>query len=115
VVLGRNGITRVLWSRARQTLSRILQFSHLAGKFLSLVGSSGKVNLHPLYDRDIQSGPETLTLHLIEIPNALSALDGVVMELHDCALPLLESVLPTADLSGDDWHSVAVYSDGMKD
>lgn len=44
-------------------------------------------------------GPEQpLTLHLIEIPNALDALNGVVMELHDCAFPLLESVVPTADL-----------------
>jgi malate dehydrogenase len=44
-------------------------------------------------------GPDQpLTLHLIEIPNALDALKGVVMELHDCAFPLLESVVPTADL-----------------
>src|SRR5216117_424877 len=45
-------------------------------------------------------GPDQpLTLHLIEIPNAFGALDGVVMELHDCAFPLLESVVPTADLN----------------
>ena len=45
-------------------------------------------------------GPEQpLTLHLIEIPDALGALDGVVMELHDCAFPLLKSVIPTADLN----------------
>ena len=45
-------------------------------------------------------GPDQpLTLHLIEIPNALDALNGVVMELHDCAFPLLESVVPTADLN----------------
>jgi malate dehydrogenase len=44
-------------------------------------------------------GPDQpLVLHLIEIPSVLSALDGVVMELHDCAFPLLESVVPTADL-----------------
>ncbi len=44
-------------------------------------------------------GPDQpLALHLIEIPNALDALNGVVMELHDCAFPLLESVVPTADL-----------------
>jgi malate dehydrogenase len=44
-------------------------------------------------------GPDRpLALHLIEIPNALDALNGVVMELHDCAFPLLESVVPTADL-----------------
>src|SRR5438093_4325810 len=41
---------------------------------------------------------QPLTLHLIEIPDALGALDGVVMELHDCAFSLLESVIPTADL-----------------
>jgi malate dehydrogenase len=44
-------------------------------------------------------GPDQpLALHLIEIPNALDALNGVVMELNDCAFPLLESVVPTADL-----------------
>jgi malate dehydrogenase len=44
-------------------------------------------------------GPEQpVSLSLIEIPNALGALDGVVMELHDCAFPLLKSITPTADL-----------------
>jgi malate dehydrogenase len=43
-------------------------------------------------------GPEQpLRLHLIEIPAILGALEGVVMELDDCAFPLLESVIPTAD------------------
>src|SRR5213593_299405 len=44
-------------------------------------------------------GPsQPLILHLIEIPSVLGALDGVVMELHDCAFPLLKSITPTADL-----------------
>src|SRR5436190_1476816 len=44
-------------------------------------------------------GPEQpVALSLIEIPNALGALDGVVMELHDCAFPLLKTITPTADL-----------------
>src|ERR1700746_3512820 len=44
-------------------------------------------------------GPDQpVALHLIEIPNVLEALDGVVMELHDCAFPLLHSIVPTADL-----------------
>jgi malate dehydrogenase len=44
-------------------------------------------------------GPEQpVTLHLIEIPNALDALNGVVMELQDCAFPLLKGIIPTADL-----------------
>jgi malate dehydrogenase len=41
---------------------------------------------------------QPVALHLIEIPAALNALEGVVMELHDCAFPLLESIVPTADL-----------------
>src|SRR3954464_2096188 len=45
-------------------------------------------------------GPDQpLRLHLIEIPAVLGALEGVVMELNDCAFPLLESVTPTADLN----------------
>src|SRR5690242_6931758 len=41
---------------------------------------------------------QPIALSLIEIPNALGALDGVVMELYDCAFPLLKSITPTADL-----------------
>ena len=44
-------------------------------------------------------GPgQPIAMSLIEIPNALGALEGVVMELHDCAFPLLKSITPTADL-----------------
>ena len=44
-------------------------------------------------------GPDQpVALHLIEIPNVLEALNGVVMELQDCAFPLLHSIVPTADL-----------------
>ncbi len=44
-------------------------------------------------------GPEQpVSLSLIEIPNALPALEGVVMELNDCAFPLLKGITPTADL-----------------
>src|SRR5215831_17917646 len=41
---------------------------------------------------------QPISLQLIEIPPALAALDGVVMELLDCAFPLLQSIVPTADL-----------------
>src|SRR6266404_3629626 len=44
-------------------------------------------------------GPDQpVALHLIEIPAVLEALNGVVMELQDCAFPLLHSIVPTADL-----------------
>jgi malate dehydrogenase len=41
---------------------------------------------------------QPISLHLIEIPAALDALEGVVMELHDCAFPAVQTVVPTADL-----------------
>jgi malate dehydrogenase len=44
-------------------------------------------------------GPiQPIILHLVEIEPALPALKGVVMELEDCAFPLLKGVVPTARL-----------------
>jgi malate dehydrogenase len=45
-------------------------------------------------------GSETpVCLHLIEIEPGMAALQGVVMELDDCAFPLLQSIVPTSDLN----------------
>jgi malate dehydrogenase len=43
-------------------------------------------------------GNRRVILHLLEIEPALKALEGVVMELHDCAFPLLESIIWTTNL-----------------
>ena len=53
-------------------------------------------------------GSETpVRLQLLELPAALPALDGVRMELDDCAFPLLESVVCTAEtdeaFAGANW------------
>ena len=45
-------------------------------------------------------GPDQpVALNLIEIPSALDALSGVVMELDDCAFSLLKDVVATTDLN----------------
>jgi malate dehydrogenase len=45
-------------------------------------------------------GPETeVELQLLELPQALGALEGVKMELDDCAFPLLKKVTCTSELS----------------
>jgi malate dehydrogenase len=45
-------------------------------------------------------GPDMpVVLHLIEIPPGMDALQGVVMELDDCAFPLLKGIVPTSDLN----------------
>lgn len=44
-------------------------------------------------------GPDVdVELHLIELEQSLPALEGVAMELEDCAFPLLKRVVCTADL-----------------
>lgn len=45
-------------------------------------------------------GPETeVELQLLELEPALKALEGVAMELDDCAFPLLKNIVCTSDLS----------------
>src|SRR5260370_27642856 len=68
---------------------------------IDVTGAAGQIGYSLIFR--IASGQmfgpdQPIALHLIEIPNALGALDGVVMELHDCAFPLLHSIVPTADL-----------------
>src|SRR2546422_4894695 len=68
---------------------------------VTVTGAAGQIGYSLLFR--IASGEmfgpdQPLALHLIEIPSALGALEGVVMELHDCAFPLLHSIVPTADL-----------------
>ena len=44
-------------------------------------------------------GPDQpVHLQLIEIPHVIEALGGVVMELQDCAFPLLKGITATVDL-----------------
>src|SRR6476619_6337901 len=44
-------------------------------------------------------GPDQpVALHMIEIPQGFEALKGVVMELDDCAFPLLKGMVATTDL-----------------
>jgi len=68
---------------------------------VAVTGAAGQIGYSLVFR--IASGAmfgqeQPIALSLIEIPNALGALDGVVMELHDCAFPLVKSITPTADL-----------------
>jgi malate dehydrogenase len=68
---------------------------------VAVTGAAGQIGYSLLFRIASGSmfGPDQpVELSLIEIPPALGALDGVVMELHDCAFPLLKGITPTADL-----------------
>ena len=68
---------------------------------VAVTGAAGQIGYSLLFR--IASGAmfgmnQPVILHLIEIEPALPALNGVVMELDDCAFPLLKGVVPTASL-----------------
>jgi malate dehydrogenase len=68
---------------------------------VAVTGAAGQIGYSLLFRIASGSmfGPDQpVILHLIEIEPALPALGGVVMELDDCAFPLLKGIVPTANL-----------------
>jgi malate dehydrogenase len=68
---------------------------------VAVTGAAGQIGYSLLFRiaSGAMFGPnQPLILHLIEIEPALLALQGVVMELDDCAFPLLKGIVPTAKL-----------------
>ena len=68
---------------------------------VAVTGAAGQIGYSLLFR--IASGAmfglaQPVILHLIEIEPALPALGGVVMELEDCAFPLLKATVATASL-----------------
>jgi malate dehydrogenase len=66
-----------------------------------VTGAAGQIGYALLFR--IASGAmlgadQPVILHLLEITPALGALEGVVMELNDCAFPLLAGIVATDDL-----------------
>ncbi len=69
---------------------------------VAVTGAAGQIGYSLLFRiaSGAMFGPhQPVVLHLIEIPPALPALEGVAMELDDCAFPLLHRIVPTADLA----------------
>jgi malate dehydrogenase len=68
---------------------------------VAVTGAAGQIGYSLLFRIASGSmfGPDQpVLLHLLEIEPALKALHGVVMELDDCAFPLLKGVVPTSSL-----------------
>jgi malate dehydrogenase len=68
---------------------------------VTVTGAAGQIGYSLLFR--IASGQllgpdQPVVLRLLEIEPAMKALEGVVMELDDCAFPLLADVEPTSDL-----------------
>ncbi|HEY0456653.1 MAG TPA: malate dehydrogenase [Verrucomicrobiae bacterium] len=68
---------------------------------VAVTGAAGQIGYSLLFriaSGAIFGADQPVILHLIEIEPALKALNGVVMELDDCAFPLLKGIVPTANL-----------------
>ena len=65
---------------------------------VAITGAAGQIGyaILPRLASGEVFGPDTrISLHLLEITPALDALEGVVMELDDCAFPLLDEIVAT--------------------
>ena len=69
---------------------------------IAVTGAAGQIGYALLFRIASGSvfGPDQpIQLNLIEIPNAVDRLNGVIMELEDCAFPLLTNIVATTDLN----------------
>ena len=69
---------------------------------VAVTGAAGQIGYSLLFriaSGEMLGRDQPVILQLLEIPDekAQKALKGVIMELDDCAFPLLQSVVPTAD------------------
>ena len=77
---------------------------------VAVTGAAGQIGyamLFRLASGAVFGRDTTVELRLLELEQALPALEGVKMELDDCAFPLLENIVTTSDVNqafkGVDW------------
>jgi malate dehydrogenase len=67
---------------------------------VTITGAAGQISYSLIFriaHGDLLGPDQPVILQLLEIPPAMNALKGVVMELQDCAFPLLSGLVPTDD------------------
>jgi len=67
---------------------------------VAVTGAAGQISYSLLFriaSGQMLGADQPIILQLLEIPPAMGALKGVVMELEDCAFPLVERIVPTDD------------------
>lgn len=89
-------------SKTKQ-ISKANNMSSKAPIRVLITGAAGQIgySLIPLVaGGSIFGADQPVILHLLDIPPAQKALDGVVMEIEDCAYPLLRGLVATVTLEG---------------
>ena len=67
---------------------------------VTVTGAAGQISYSLIFkvaNGDMLGKDQPVVLQLLEIPPAMDALNGVVMELNDCAFPLLAGIVATDD------------------
>lgn len=67
---------------------------------IAVTGAAGHINYSLLFriaSGELFGSEQPVILNLLEIPQAMQNLQGLVMELEDCAYPMLYSIHPTDD------------------
>merc|ERR1711962_64212 len=81
-------------------MGRDVKMSEKSPLRVVVTGAAGQIAYSLLYQ--VASGyvfgmDQPLILHLLDIPVAMGSLGGVVMEIQDCAMPLVKDVVATDD------------------
>jgi len=95
---------------------------------VAITGAAGQISYSLIFRiaaGDMLGKDQPVIIQLLEIPPAMNALAGVVMELNDCAFPLVAGIVTTDDpnvafkdaeqfnrlIHGDkNWRSVSLFS-----
>ena len=67
---------------------------------VTITGAAGQISYSLIFrvaNGDMLGKDQPVILQLLEITPAMEALNGVVMELNDCAFPLVAGIVPTDD------------------
>jgi malate dehydrogenase len=67
---------------------------------VAVTGAAGQIGYAILFriaNGDLLGKDQPVILNLLDLPQAQKALGGVIMELNDCAFPLLAGIVPTDD------------------
>lgn len=67
---------------------------------VAITGAAGQISYSLIFriaNGDMLGKDQPVILQLLEIPPAMNALNGVVMELNDCAFPLIQGIVATDD------------------
>lgn len=73
----------------------------LGAVHVCISGAAGQIGyaLIPLFaSGEVLGADQPLVLHLLDIEACKKVLDGVVMEIDDCAYPLVQQIIATTDL-----------------